>query len=329
MKEKILAHKKLIAIIFVLFVLLLLGLGFRPRLPGLTPSVTPTPTAVPKKTASNPQGLGFDSLILEKQPTVVATAGTRFPEQFSTYEVNPAPYQLFSPSATQAIASYFGFTADAKVSSSGSLYIYRENDKTLTLDHQIGTISFTTDLSKVSGGTGFSKEQAGQKVEEFLKAISLNSQFIDWQKGEVKSMGLVQGTPKETGLTQELKFYQVAPKILINDLQLILPQPLYAQVSTSGGIIGLYTWFINLDGENPQVKNLKTLDQAKKEVAAGQGVLFSTVENPQKINLNKVDLAYFAPPNFFVDFSTRHFLKIVYVFYDEKGSQVYVNAVQE
>lgn len=327
--QKFLTNKKFLAVLFVLFILLILALGFRPRLPAIGPQLTPTPTPPQKKMVSNPQGLGFDSLILESKPTLVASASENFPGGLSTYEINPAPYQLFSPQAAQTIAGKFGFTANAKVSSSGNLYIYREKDKTLTLDHQIGTVSFTTDLSKLANTGSLTASQATQKIKEFLQATSLNSQFIDWEGGVVKSMGWTQGGPKETALAQELKFYQALPKISVNQLALVLPQSIFAQVALNGEVVGLYTWFINLDGENPQVKNLKSLEQAKKEVQAGEGIVFSTAENSQKINLNQVDLAYFAPPEFFVNFTTRHFLKIVYVFYDDKGSQVYINAVKE
>lgn len=309
---------KLLFVLLVLFILSLGGYKILVRAP--TPSgEQPTPSPAPTGFAA------FTTPVLE-QINVTAPNET-FPKEISTYQILPAPYELFSPDAAQVIAQSLGFTENASAKTTGNLYIYNEGTKTLTINKVSGFINYSIPLKVEELGEGaISENTARGKVRQFFQTLGLDQSFFNWQSAEVKAYALENGTPKETALSSETSFLEFSPNLKIHDFPLETTQPIFVRVARSGEIIGLSFWYPNLDWENPKKVTILSANEVRKKVEAGEGNFVSkTNESLSSVDLITIKLVHYIPAEYLVDFATPHFTKPMFVFGGEKA-KVYLDA---
>ncbi|MBM4402328.1 MAG: hypothetical protein FJ044_03730, partial [Candidatus Cloacimonetes bacterium] len=250
-----------------------------------------------------------------------------FPKEVSTYQILPAPYELFSPEAAQVIAQTLGFTQAASAKTTGNLYIYTESAKTLTINKVSGFINYSIPLRVEELGKGaISENTARTKVKQFFKTLGLDQPFFNWESAEVKAYALKNGGPKETALSTETCFLEFTPILKIHDFAIEATQTIFVRVSREGEIIGLSFWYPNFDWDNPRKVSILSVSEARKKVETGEGNLISqTNESLAEVDLTTIKLVHFVPAEYLVDFATPRYTRPMFVFGGD-AAKVYLEA---
>lgn len=313
-------NSKLKKFLLVLVVLVIIALGGARVLIRKKPSLPTTLT---------PSPLGFGSIVTQVPEEIqVKAEAPVLPKTIKAYQIKPAPFELFSPQAAQIIAQNLGFTAEASATTSGNLYLYQEEGKTLSIDKIAGTINYSAPFNSLTAGA-IDENSAKAAVKNFFKTLGLDQPFFGWDKAEVKAYTLVGGIPRETATTTSVYFLEFVPKFDLQGYKFLASFPIFVRVGQDGEIVGLSFWYPNLDSKNTKEVAIKSFAEAQKEIQQGNGVIVKAPgEKIERLKLTEADLAYFVPTDYLIDFSKPNFTKLIYVFSGD-GTVVYLPAEKE
>lgn len=247
-----------------------------------------------------------------------------FPAEVETYQILPAPYELFSPEASRTIAQNLGFTSQASAGVSGDLIYYSELGRTLELNRLAGTINFSLPFELLAVGQ-IDLVAANTAVYSFFKGFGLDPNLLGWQNAKVQAYGLKDGLPEQTATSLNLAFLEFRPNLTLGNRSLITLQPNFMRIGAGNRIIGFSFWLPNLDWENPKKVRIKSLERALEDLRLGNVLFREGKLRLDKIDLTKVELAYFLEPETLADFTKPRYLTPVFKFGSKDGT-VYVEA---
>lgn len=282
---------------------------------------TPTPPAII-------QSLGFDGTTEQYDGQIAFSDPVKTPPTIDTYEILPAPKEIFGRNALPKLASLFDMTSKAKVQPLPQGYLYTQERKKLTILPQNGIISYNHLIKPANSNAVFTIEEAITTVQTFLQKLDIDPQIISVEATKIERI-LIASNNKIVPLIPgtQSNAYHLPLHITIRNLPVVFPKELFAIVSADNEIVQLFLWYPNLDLTNPLERNLITFTDATERARNGNRIFITTPLNTEGIlTFDSTQITYIIPTTILEGFSTRLFLEPTYMF-TGNGATMYVRAI--
>jgi len=267
-------------------------------------------------------------------------------DNLETVEVSQMPelslalpeQEWFETQVLRVSGQVLGLTNKASVENRGSLYVWQEGDKNLTISPTIGLIRFSTAFNleeTVLPSSSPSPDLARVAVENFLTRTGLPATFYDLENSAYTYLNLdSENIPTPvSGSDGELLRMDIA--FSVSGVPMFLPVQSFVVVDGEGTIRLLALLVPNVR-ETGRTITLHGANRARDRLEAGVGVVIdssSVSDGAQSGSLEpflieRVSPAYYIGNREFYSLGTRRVLTPVYVFGGEQG-KVAVLAARE
>lgn len=270
----------------------------------------------PKENVNSDSGtFGFGQVLTTPPQSVRVDDKPTVPRSIRLYPILPAPFEYFSVEAVQSIAQKLGFSEAAEATQRSGLYIYREGDKTLTINPEAGTINFSSQqLTPNNQQPTPDLNTARTTIKTLMSTLNLDLPIVNW-------------TGAEFSCTDEACLVStLVPTLEVAGLSLIPPIDYYARFDSNSDLVGLSFWLPNLDYENVATVEVISPDVAIAKVRAGEAIVVRG--DPSTSNIltsNNLSLSYLVRPETIYNLGTPQTLLPIYVLENDEVT-LYVNA---
>ncbi len=235
--------------------------------------------------------------------------------------------EWFTPARMQIIGATLGLTSKATVENIGEQVFWQEDEKTLVIDPQIGTITFSSAFNLYDINlptTQPSAEQARQSLADFLEQTQLPSghYMLDELEYEYYEYTPEVGVgPSVTGAGPLMK--AIIP-LKITGLRLFVPVENYVVIDGEGTIRMLSLLVPHVKQTDRQVTMI-SWNEAKQRIGRGEaGVISAPGGNWENFSVESSYPAYYLNLKDFYSLSKRRVFTPVYVFEGPQGRAVVV-----
>lgn len=247
-------------------------------------------------------------------PSIVVKNNLRqFPQIVKTYQLKPAPFDIFGPGSLVTIADALAFDKDAQTFTNGTISTYYENGKTLTINSINGTISFSQPpTSKIKGP--IDEIQARQTILDFFNKTGLSTPFWGWETAKTTPYN---DKNLPTALNNDISYLRFEPTLKMGNYELLPPQQIFANVGQNGVLLVLSFWYPNIDGKNSKDLAVLSQKELQQSLNSQEEIIKGNITNLPR-SINDLQLAYDTPLN--LDFSKPIFLEPVFIYQDSQIS---------
>lgn len=252
---------------------------------------------------------------IEPTPAIKLTANLKnLPSSVKTYQLKPAPFEIFGTAGQMAMAKALGFTANAQTYLNGNLIFYLEDGKTLVINPSLGTITFSNQLQPTTYNLQptINQDSARQKVLDFFQSIKLSSIFWGWESAKITAFDKNQNP---TALTSQTAYFRLEPTILIGEFPLTPLSPILADVGIHGELKYLSFWYPNLVSDNSKIIAIPKSRDLQKMIN-DRNIIVLGPANAWPKTIDNLKLIYELPK--FLDFAEPVFLEPTLVFTNDK-----------
>jgi len=258
--------------------------------------------------SSNPADLSKLEKItpVEPTPAIKLTANLKnLPGSVKTYQIKPAPFEIFGTQGQMTMAKALGFTANAQTYINGNLTFYLEDDKTLVINSSLGTITLSNQLPTTNYQLQptINQDSARQKVLDFFQSIKLSSLFWGWEDAKITAFDK---NNNPTALTSQTVYFRLEPTIKISDIPLTPLSPILADVGINGELRYLSFWYPNLVSDNSKIIAIPNQRDLQKMINERNIVVLGP-QNEWPKTIDNLKLIYELPK--FLDYTESLFLE--------------------